>query len=69
MALSWDADQFRSKGTADRNNPRAQRLRLSQAGQREFRVNTAESFNQSVDGLQKKSTDSIHYQNTENRAD
>lgn len=52
MALSWDADQFRSKGTSYRNNPRAQRLGLSQAGQLEFRVNTARRFNHSVDGLQ-----------------
>lgn len=52
MSLCRDADQFRSKGTSDRNKPRAQRLRLSQAGQLEFRVNTAAGFNQSVDGLQ-----------------
>lgn len=52
MALSWDVDQFRSKGTSDRNNPRAQRFGLSHTGQLEFRVNTAKSFNHSVDGLQ-----------------
>lgn len=52
MSLCRDADQFRSKGTSDRNNPRAQRLRLSQAGQPEFRVNTATSLDQAVDVVQ-----------------